>query len=132
MSAATVSNTVDIILPNLYLGDKNSAIDLELIGKLEVSHILSVDIVPLPQVVSSHFPNVALMQVCVADMPHEDLLTHFEASVKFIKEGVNRGGVLVHCYSGVRTIPNTFHKRTIITTLIKNVTCDTLMHKCNM
>ena len=106
MSTPTVSNTVDIILPNLYLGDKNSAMDLELIGKLEVSHILSVDIVPLPQVVSSNFPNLALMQVCVADMPHEDLLTHFEASVKFIKEGINRGGVLVHCYSGVRTIRN--------------------------
>ena len=38
------ANAVDIILPNLYLGDKNSAFDLELIGKLEVSHILSVDI----------------------------------------------------------------------------------------
>ena len=99
------TNAVDIILPNLYLGDKNSAIDLELIGKLEVSHILSVDIVPLPQVVSSNFPNLALMQVCVADMPHEDLLTHFEASVKFVKEGVNKNGVLVHCYNGVSFVP---------------------------
>ena len=77
--------------------------DLELIAKLDLTHILSVDMVPLPHVVSSTYPNVALMQISVADMEHEDLLSHFETSNKFIKEGVSsgRGGVLVHCYHGV-------------------------------
>ena len=42
-------NTADTIIPNLYLGDKNAATDLELISKLELTHILSVDMIPLPQ-----------------------------------------------------------------------------------
>ena len=43
-------NTVDVIIPNLYLGDKNAATDLDLVSKLELTHILSVDMIPLPQV----------------------------------------------------------------------------------
>ena len=99
-------NSADEIVRGLYLGDKNAATDLELIAKLELTHILSVDLVPLPQVVTSTFPNLALMQVCVADMSHEDLLSHFEPSIKFISEGVATGAVLVHCYHGVRDLTN--------------------------
>ena len=55
----------------------------------------------LLKVVSSTFPNIALMQISVADMCHEDLLCHFESAYKFIKEGVTRGSILVHCYHGV-------------------------------
>lgn len=94
-------NTADTIIPNLYLGDKNAATDLELVSKLELTHILSVDMIPLPQVVSSTFPNIALMHISVVDMCHEDLLCHFESAYKFIKEGVTRGAILVHCYHGV-------------------------------
>ena len=36
------------------------------------------------------------MYVCVADMPTADLLHHFELCAKFIKEGVERGTILVH------------------------------------
>ena len=96
-------NTVDSIDTNLYLGDKNAATDLELISKLELTHILSVDMVPLPHVVTSNFPNLATMQISVADMNQEDLLSHFEAAIKFIKEGITRGAILVHCYHGVST-----------------------------
>ena len=42
-------NTADTIIPNLYLGNKNAATDLELVSKLELTHILSVDMIPLPQ-----------------------------------------------------------------------------------
>ena len=52
-------------------------------------------------VVSSTFPNIALMHISVVDMCHEDLLCHFESAYKFIKEGVTRGAILVHCYHGV-------------------------------
>ena len=97
------NNSVDVIATKLYLGDKHAATDLELIAKLELTHILSVDMIPLPHVVSSTYPNVALMQISVADMAHEDLLSHFEACNRFIKEGISSGGggVLVHCYHGV-------------------------------
>jgi len=96
-----MADNVNEIIPGLYLGDKRAATDLDLLSKLELSHILSVDLVPLPQVVTSAFPNMAILQVNVADMVNEDLLSHFEKSNKFIKEGIHHGNVLVHCYHGV-------------------------------
>ena len=89
------------ILPGLYLGDKRAASDLDILSKLEINHILSVDLVPLPQVVTSAFPNLAVLQISVADLVNEDLLSQFEKSIKFIKEGLHHGQVLVHCYHGV-------------------------------
>ena len=96
-----MADNVNEIIPGLYLGDKRAATDLDLLSKLELSHILSVDLVPLPQVVTSAFPNMAILQVNVADMVNEDLLSHFEKSNKFVKEGIHHGNVLVHCYHGV-------------------------------
>ena len=96
-----MTDNVNEIISGLYLGDKRAATDLDLLSKLELSHILSVDLVPLPQVVTSAFPNMAILQVNVADMAKEDLLSHFEKSNKFIKEGIHHGNVLVHCYHGV-------------------------------
>ena len=104
------NNCVDVICPNLFLGDKNAATDLELVAKLELTHILSVENFPLPHVVSSTFPNLALMQISVADMEHEDLLSHFEPAIKFIKEGILQGSVLVHCYHGVSFDFNRFER----------------------
>jgi len=39
------------------------------------------------------------MFVRVTDLPKSDLLHHFEPCIKFIKEGVERGTVLVHWYA---------------------------------
>ena len=72
---------------------------LETVERKVASH--SITVKTLLKVVSSTFPNIALMQISVADMCHEDLLCHFESAYKFIKEGVTRGSILVHCYHGV-------------------------------
>jgi len=37
----------------------------------------------------------------VLDIPSENLYLHFDAAVDFIKTGIARGGVLVHCFAGV-------------------------------
>lgn len=37
----------------------------------------------------------------VADQSQVNLLRHFPAAIGFIKEGMGKGGVLVHCYAGV-------------------------------
>lgn len=34
-------------------------------------------------------------------MSSSSLLRHFPAAIAFIKEGMSRGGVLVHCHAGV-------------------------------
>ena len=39
--------------------------------------------------------------MCLADLPSSDLLTHLERTTRFLREGVEYGAVLVHCYHGV-------------------------------
>ena len=48
------ANPVDQVGPNLYLGDKNAAMDLELITKLKLTHILTAELIPLPHLVRSY------------------------------------------------------------------------------
>ena len=42
---------------------------------------------------------IKTMFVRVADLPKSDLLHHFEPCITFVKEGVERGTVLVHWYA---------------------------------
>jgi protein-tyrosine phosphatase len=37
----------------------------------------------------------------VADVSSTNLLRHFPAAIQFIKEGVQQGGILIHCFAGV-------------------------------
>jgi protein-tyrosine phosphatase len=37
----------------------------------------------------------------VDDSQHSSLIRHFPAACQFIKEGISKGGVLVHCHAGV-------------------------------
>ena len=71
-------SAVDEILPHLFVGNKNASTDLDLIAKMNLSHIVSVELIPLPQVVTSTFPNLAVLQIPVADSPESDLMSHFE------------------------------------------------------
>jgi protein-tyrosine phosphatase len=62
-----------------------------------ISHILTV-----ASGLSPFYPkDFKYKTIAVADTSQSGLLRHFPAAVAFIKEGINRGGVLVHCYAGV-------------------------------
>ncbi len=58
-------NSCDQVLDGLYLGDKNAACDLQLLAKLKVTHVLTAELIPLPHLVTSTFPNMAVMNVQV-------------------------------------------------------------------
>lgn len=93
----------------VFLGDKNAACDTELLARLKITHILTAELIPLPHVVTSHFPHMAVLHVAIADLSESDLLGELEPCVKFIRTGLKYGGgsaggggsVLVHCYHGV-------------------------------
>jgi dual specificity phosphatase 12 len=40
-------------------------------------------------------------EINVADNSSTSILRHFPAAISFIKDGIAKGGVLVHCYAGV-------------------------------
>nr|CAI5821327.1 unnamed protein product [Callosobruchus analis]CAI5829611.1 unnamed protein product [Callosobruchus analis] len=41
------------------------------------------------------------MYIQLSDLPKEDLLSHFDETDQFIRDGIANGAVLVHCYFGV-------------------------------
>jgi dual specificity phosphatase 12 len=66
----------------------------EALRQANITHVLSVLRAPLDQYLFSSFKH---MVVEVDDVEDENLLEHFPATNKFIKEGLDGGGgVLVH------------------------------------
>jgi dual specificity phosphatase 12 len=85
------------IQDRLYLGNLQAAQDLQLLKREGITHILQVagGIKPM-------FPKDFKYKVIdVADQSSINLIRHFPACISFIREGLARGGILVHCYAGV-------------------------------
>ena len=75
--------------------------DVKGLEKLGITHILTVDSVPLPCYVSD-LPNLNVRYVQASDMPKEDLLSIFPDCIQYIKDCLESGKrILVHCYFGV-------------------------------
>ena len=51
----------------------------------QITHILTAELIPLPHVVTSHFPHMAVLHVAIADLSESDLLGELEPCVKFIR-----------------------------------------------
>ncbi|KAH8315373.1 hypothetical protein KR067_001785, partial [Drosophila pandora] len=93
--------SIDEIEPGLFLGNLTAATHMETLRSFKISHILTLDSVPLPQhILEASFLTTKYIQI--ADMPREDILQHLEGCVEFISSALEQqGNVLVHCYFGV-------------------------------
>ena len=59
-----MDDSVNEIYKNkVFLGDVRIFNDIELMNKLEFSHILTVELVPVPLTITSRFPHIAILQV---------------------------------------------------------------------
>ena len=90
-------NTPSLIQDRLYLGNMNSANNSGLLRRLRVTHILTI--CPMrPNPVSG----IEYLHVSIQDTPSARISQQFRRCIRFIEEGLARGGVLlVHCYAGV-------------------------------
>ncbi|XP_028167622.1 dual specificity protein phosphatase MPK-4-like isoform X2 [Ostrinia furnacalis] len=96
-----VDVSVDLIDDGLYLGNVACAHDQKMLQQLGITHILTLDLVPLPRTILDR-PNLTFRFVQLSDMPKEDLITHLPETNNFIREAIASGGtVLVHCFFGV-------------------------------
>ncbi len=85
----------------LYLGNMEAATDVILLESRSISHIVTLDTVPLPRKIASFLPRISQMHLLVTDLPDEDILSHVSKAVEFIRSGMDGGGcVLVHCFRG--------------------------------
>ncbi|KAF1839292.1 dual specificity protein phosphatase 12 [Decorospora gaudefroyi] len=83
---------------NLYIGGMFTLRRREALQQANITHVVSVLRTPLDQELFSSFKH---MVVEVDDVDDENLLEHFPATNRFIKEGLEGGGgVLVHCAMG--------------------------------
>ncbi|KAM8720058.1 hypothetical protein ACLKA7_006158 [Drosophila subpalustris] len=93
--------SIDEVETGLFLGNLTAATHMETIKSFKITHILTLDSVPLPQhIVDTSFLTTKYVQI--SDMPREDILQHLEACVDFIGNALEQQhNVLVHCYFGV-------------------------------
>ncbi|CAH0557977.1 unnamed protein product [Brassicogethes aeneus] len=92
--------SIDWIEHGLYLGSLAAAKHIPTLVKYKITHILTIDTVPLPRNILE-LPGVTVKFIQLADQPKEDLLSYFEDTYNFIDEGIKEGHVFVHCYFGV-------------------------------
>lgn len=65
--------------------------------RLPVTHLLSLLNKPLDwSEINSPLGPLTAKCVLVSDTPDSDLLSHFDACIRFIKQGMDEGTVLVH------------------------------------
>ncbi|XP_023179247.2 dual specificity protein phosphatase MPK-4 [Drosophila hydei] len=93
--------SIDEVETGLFLGNLTAATHMETLKAFKITHILTLDSVPLPQhIVEASFLTTKYVQI--SDMPREDILQHLEACVQFIAGALEQqNNVLVHCYFGV-------------------------------
>ncbi|EUC31399.1 hypothetical protein COCVIDRAFT_31079 [Bipolaris victoriae FI3] len=83
---------------NLYIGGIFTLRRREALEQANITHVLSVLRMPLDDALFAPFKH---MVVEVDDVDDENLLQHFPATNRFIREGLDAGGgVLVHCAMG--------------------------------
>lgn len=92
--------SIDMIEDSLYLGGLAAAKNIDVLNKYKITHILTIDTCPLPRVITDMRQFVTKF-IQLSDQPKEDLLCYFDETDLFIKEGLSKGAVLVHCYFGV-------------------------------
>ncbi|XP_037820222.1 dual specificity protein phosphatase MPK-4 [Lucilia sericata] len=93
--------SLDEIENGLYLGNLTAATNMETLRSFNITHILTLDSVPLPK----HITEASFLTtkyIHISDMPKEDILHHLNTCVDFITSALSKGNnILVHCYFGV-------------------------------
>nr|XP_023020798.1 dual specificity protein phosphatase MPK-4-like [Leptinotarsa decemlineata] len=93
--------SMDMIERNLYLCGIDEVTDIEVLKQHEITHILTINDIPLPGFVKRACPYMKMKFIMAEDAPHSDLLSYFDETYEFIKDGLSRGAVVVHCVMGV-------------------------------
>lgn len=85
------------IIDRLYLGNLKGASDINALRSAGITHVLTV-----ASGIEPFFPKEFKYKVIqVTDTSQSSLIRHFPAAISFMREGIAKGGVLVHCYAGV-------------------------------
>ncbi|CAH0747776.1 unnamed protein product [Diatraea saccharalis] len=85
----------------LFLGNLACARDYKTLQELQITHLMTLDLVPLPRSVLDH-TDLTFKFIKLADVPKEDLISRLPEALEFIKSAIAlQKNILVHCYFGV-------------------------------
>uniref|UniRef100_A0A0N5AAC6 protein-tyrosine-phosphatase n=1 Tax=Syphacia muris TaxID=451379 RepID=A0A0N5AAC6_9BILA len=104
VSLPNISNGPTKILPFLYLGSEQDALDSSVLNKFNIQYIINISVnCPQPEAVKQegHF-----MRIPINDSYGEKLLPYFEDAFKFLDKVKEIGStVLIHCLAGISRSP---------------------------
>jgi len=85
------------ILPGLFLGSQEAALNLPFLKENNVTHVLAVG----AYLAMPFYKDIEYYHIDVHDLNNTNLISHFHKCAKFIDDGIQSGGVLVHCRMGI-------------------------------
>ena len=92
----SVTNLCDLIAPNLYLGSIEAVYSTDLLNKLKITHILTVEDNQIDDRISGQYVYKFKQ---LADYQHCDLLEILDECFEFIDQAVeNSNNILIHWY----------------------------------
>ena len=85
------------IIDGMFLGNINSAYDIEKLQEIGITHVISVLAGFIPP-----YPNdFKYLQLNALDTTNTDLSNNFESANEFINDAIeNKGKILIHCMAG--------------------------------
>lgn len=94
---------LDEIIPGLFISDWKSAEDYSLLMKNNIKAIITIETRFKNQTVLDFYNmhQIKWMYIYAADSPEEPISRYFDVTADFIRDNLNRGNVLIHCWAGV-------------------------------
>ena len=90
-------DSIRSISPNLFIGDYLAAINYNILQQFNITHILVCG-----EELSCRYPNsFTYMHLKIDDSPVQSLKEYFGEAYIFIRRGVQKGRVLVHCAQAI-------------------------------
>lgn len=91
----------DMIETNLYLSGEYEVSDINALKKHKITHILTINDFPLNPRIKETLTYLNIKYIRLPDSTSSDLLSYFDETYEFIREGLIRGAVVVHCQMGL-------------------------------
>ena len=93
-------NSIDEIMPRLYLSGDDAATNRALLDSKCISHVINLT----SNVENKFEPIITYKQILIYDLPNQNIMEHFQSSYEFIENAFRQNEkncVLVHCNAGV-------------------------------
>lgn len=134
----SILESIDMIVPHLYLTNWESSNDQEVLIKYNIRGVVTVETSDKPIFVVNFYKNhnIKNLHIRLFDYPDQNISDYFDSSYQFINYFINRNeNVLVHCRAGISRsttiIVNYLLRKLYENSLVKTTPKETLLQIIN-